>query len=340
MTPPAQQPAMPAAAPPPRPAFAGLEPGVAPANDRLSLQVGNQVIHGYELLRWLHGEVQRRIGAAQTTPPPGGDLSRIVQRQDWLRTAGSMAGERSRSALEVTDRPSLLGQNLRLGTTGTAARLVPDGNTERILFSGMDPRYTDIVGFLQRHQLDDRQVATALLERIQGGTDTRWDQDAGMSEFLNGLNALLLGVEGSRVNATFGTALAILELIANGRLSFQDAFARNQYGGFFPLAALQTGSRNLGIRRVLFQDPRLQENPPDPQALDTVMRQAFGVGSTERWDRPLAITNAVPLREILTLVEWLRIQQEQDAAAAQITDGQAARQWAIQQITALLNRYY
>ncbi|MFN8769822.1 MAG: hypothetical protein ACK5Z5_09060 [Neisseriaceae bacterium] len=73
-----------------------------------------------------------------------------------------------------------------------------------------------------------------------------------IKQYLDFLNALIFGLEASRVNVTLITGVMMLELLQVGHLTYKEAFFQSaNWGGQFPLASIGTGRNNFGARRTL-----------------------------------------------------------------------------------------
>lgn len=96
----------------------------------------------------------------------------------------------------------------------------------------------------------DNQTVSNLFDEINLDVHTRSE----VVSFIHFFNALIFGIESSRVNATFVTGVMTLELIQYGKLTYMSAFSNNEYGGLFPMATLKSGSGNLAARRKLIEN--------------------------------------------------------------------------------------
>ncbi len=98
-----------------------------------------------------------------------------------------------------------------------------------------------------------------------------------IKNFLNYFNALIFGVEASRINTTFLTGIMTLELIQAGTITYKDAFSKNQYGGIFPLATVFSGAGNFKARGELLKESHLVGLRLDrqyPQWLNVHLKEA------------------------------------------------------------------
>ncbi|MEM9291697.1 MAG: DUF4157 domain-containing protein [Acidobacteriota bacterium] len=345
-----------AASAPPEQAFEGLRLGQMPPAARLTLQVGNEQLSGIELLQLLHRVVQRRLQELNVANRPliSQGPYRIAQGQDYLLSAGRLA--QAIAGSEVISYPKMLGESpqqktdLLIGQLGTRVPGYKKGSTERVDILGSDLSYKSILREL--NALTSRQggpseaeIARDLLLRLRTGSGDPDDArltDPGVNRLLDGIMALFFGLEASRVNATFGTAVMILELVANGHLTFRKAFADSaELGGFFSMATLRSGSGNLVSRKSVVSEPSPRESLEEHFGGE--MKVNFPDYSTGRridnWrTAPKAQHNAVPLKEILNIIEWLRLRR--DSAGANVENEDSARRWVTTQFEDLMTTNY
>ena len=116
------------------------------------------------------------------------------------------------------------------------------------------------------------KLANILLKKISG-EDYPTELDVNFKQFLDALLVLKLGVEASRNNTTFLTAIMLIDLIAaraefghqHRAYSWDNAFVSsagyewedyeaNNCGGKFPMATFSTGSGNMKERRAAIKD--------------------------------------------------------------------------------------
>lgn len=123
------------------------------------------------------------------------------------------------------------------------------------------------------------------------GKDVAEIKDNCFKQWLDFLNAMMFGVESSRVNNTYLTGLMTLELIKDGHLTYQKAFHQDEYGGQFPMASNQTGPKNFTARRRLLEH---QEH-----------ENSAGMAI----DRALPQWCAITLKEAIITKNWLKTQK-------------------------------
>lgn len=113
-----------------------------------------------------------------------------------------------------------------------------------------DLAYPQIVAAIevvkQQFNIDDAKVALlqlfALTRCIHRNRQITWfyklpkENQQEMMQFLDFLNGLMFGVEPSGLNAAIATSLMTLDLIVDGRFSYQQAFQANGDGGIYPYA--------------------------------------------------------------------------------------------------------
>lgn len=269
------------------PPITNVSPGHAPTVNQLQLQVKGGVISGLEILRWIHPIVQEYIDEAKTNismPKTSENSFCILGGPSWLSSAGKMAGDFSHSGIDKYEKEQAYG-SIKVSSSSTKVELQQRGKTERLYFSGSDPSYEKIMELRNRlRYMTDAQIAAALLHKMRSGAHYQYMQQETI-ELLDGLNALLFGVEGSRNNDSFATNVMLLELIMAAQMTFQQAFAQNDFGGQYPMASLSTGSGNFSARRKFIEGK-------------TTTRQI----NTMRKDPQ---KHQVPLKEIILIINWL-----------------------------------
>jgi len=220
----------------------------------------------------------------------------IIRTDDWLAAAGTMAGTPSKDMVSATFVETISIRNKSL-----TLQLKKTGHTERLYFpnellktiTGQTPSKTDlsckeIVATTDKRisalKTTDKKYAKWQLARLRGesGPDKTTDR-----QWLDCVNTWIFGVEASRNNATFVTGVMTLELIAAGKMTYDQAFSENDYGGQFPMATILSGSGNMTARRKLIEHA---ENG-----------KAVGMKTDRMHPQWLAIS----LKEAILIKQWL-----------------------------------
>lgn len=137
----------------------------------------------------------------------------------------------------------------------------------------------------------------------------------GISDFMNGINALMFGVESSRINTSFATGLMALEAVAEGTKTFAQIFDKSNLQGY-PLAS-------WAVPGIFAQRTNLLK--PSNQQAQTVIES-----------QPPTGINYIIIKEINMIISWLT---KQRIMWSDLTKGDAEKE--IQKLfTGQLNRYY
>lgn len=100
-----------------------------------------------------------------------------------------------------------------------------------------DLTYTQILKTLNSIQSKDSTIAEHQLALLKGNRlNPQNTTHRQCIQFLDYLNALMFGMETSGLNAGLVTSLMVLELIQDEKLTYEEAFKANRFGGVYPFA--------------------------------------------------------------------------------------------------------
>jgi hypothetical protein len=301
-----------------------VPPGQAPHVDQMRVLAQDGWVYGLAILRVLQPILRKYIALAEKSAAPRGVGGRyaVIGGFDWLRTAGRMAI--AITSIDARRNEKMLGDKsgaqIHVGYGGPAITAQRSGPaSERLFFSGGDPSYRRLVELRNAllPDLTDPEVAQILLQKLRSGPKLQFVSDP-QTEFFDGFVTLLAGMEGSRNNTAYATSVMTLELIAAGKLTFTDAFYTNRYGGQYPMASIGTGPGNMTRRRVY-----IESITPSAQ-LTEQMRRA-------------PVEDAVPIKEIVMLINWLR---EESGGTLETMTKRDLLKFATTRFDRLMEHYY
>lgn len=337
---------------------------------RYSWQVLNEqnqlvVLEGIDLIRIAHHVVRNFLPRITGVLEAQDNVYRIKNAKDWLRTAGHLSKYiLSKKSFEKYGEAKWYPSSFAINSA-QPVKINKGGNGDAIVaFPMCQERRGDYVSIsnylagLTAHPLPTEEqiarvfetnwqelpppnnkhidVALALLTRMTGNSYPD-GFTADQQHFLDSLLVLMLGVETSRNNTTFLTAVMLLDLIASraafGRMhraySWDNAFVsgpgyswndfeQKDCGGKFPMATNCTGTGNLAARR----DAIVKDQGVDEIFIDSQRRR-------------------VEEREMSLLVNWLEGVKRKDPALFQQCKNEVELQKAVEKVFFdRLNRAY
>jgi hypothetical protein len=246
----------------------------------------------------------------------------------WLDLLGRLSNKDA-TVNFIGKRSTLLDCKIKIGAGGAVMDVVREKSSERLVFSPdaaelcgyakgigqkRDLNYIKITdGFekLRNAGLEDDDIARDML-RLMKGKATMGAPIAAHNEFLQGMVALMFGVESSRFPSAFLTSLLLLDLIrtrkcygraGTKRFNFVDSFDAGSfdfdclYGGKFPCAVHEPGPGNALNRLMLGQ----------VGGSKTGTANGASFNKTEGADMMMELNHrfVVPRREVTLVVHWL-----------------------------------
>lgn len=149
-----------------------------------------------------------------------------------------------------------------------------EGNEWVKEFSGKtDLSYNQIVEAIKKIKnksgLDDSQLASIQLHRVSNycKSKTEISQDVSDNDkkkiliFLDYLNALMFGIEASGLNAGIAIGLMTLDLIRDGRFTYETCFKANKEGGVYPYACFGNNKGTYTEREKILLHKKNSRNP-------------------------------------------------------------------------------
>lgn len=199
-------------------------------------------------------------------------------------------------------------------------KLTGGENNPRIHFKGDDLKYWEIIKKISSFETDFKLKQTQIaalqlyaLSRKTSDDELKWffkmkkEDRKELLEFLDFLNALMFGVEGSymKPEATVAISLMTLDLIAQGDLTYEDAFDgdKKTLGGAYPYAIWGN------------------KLPPERKKRDEILKESIDSDEQIRLKKYRKDPKKSPilLKEAILIRHWLSVNNVDDAKKSKST---------------------
>ncbi len=248
-----------------------------------------------------------------------------LSSKDLFATAGRWAISPAKSELSkkntlktVLFKESALKVELKLNEEKTSERLhnlldniqtKTDYSCKQILkyskFFMKDYHINDVIlARIQLRVLRGKNISDTYLDKMKkhykdnkDTTDKKKPDIKKLMKWVDFLNAWIFGVEASRINATYATAVMGLRLIAKKQMTYKEAFFEtHEYGAQMPFASQNTGTHNFKMRAKMIKYRQLEKSklPEDKNILGFSYERMH-----PQW-------LAVSLKEAILIKNWLK----------------------------------